>query len=234
MGFRTASRPASSPECSARARLTCWPIARAPPPSAGGPFKFTVTSPYMLARTLLDHHYGSFEARRWPSARSLREQCPAFPAPASRSMRPTSPATPPTLRSSGGHDEPRARPHRLASAPCTSASATTAARPSSLRVNWADAPRFPQRASLSTTSCSRLLTVRRSDLDALKDIDPRITLGIGVMDMKVNHIETPDEIASAHRGGREKVRRRAASAGCTPTAASGCSSVRSSIARLRR
>src|SRR4051794_4574893 len=27
---------------------------------AGGPFKFTVTSPYMLARTLLDRHYGDF------------------------------------------------------------------------------------------------------------------------------------------------------------------------------
>src|SRR5258708_3810033 len=29
---------------------------------AGGPFKFTVTSPYMLARTLLDNHYHDFEA----------------------------------------------------------------------------------------------------------------------------------------------------------------------------
>src|SRR5438876_1105862 len=27
---------------------------------AGGPFKFTLTSPYMLARTLLDEHYGDF------------------------------------------------------------------------------------------------------------------------------------------------------------------------------
>src|SRR3954466_4182390 len=27
---------------------------------AGGPFKFTLTSPYMLARTLLDHHYRDF------------------------------------------------------------------------------------------------------------------------------------------------------------------------------
>src|SRR5260221_12297922 len=27
---------------------------------AGGPFKFTVTSPYMLARTLLDGHYHDF------------------------------------------------------------------------------------------------------------------------------------------------------------------------------
>ena len=29
---------------------------------AGGAFKFTVTSPYMLARTLLDRHYGDFAA----------------------------------------------------------------------------------------------------------------------------------------------------------------------------
>ena len=28
---------------------------------AGGPFKFTVTSPYMLSRTLLDTHYRDFE-----------------------------------------------------------------------------------------------------------------------------------------------------------------------------
>ena len=28
---------------------------------AGGPFKFTVTSPYMLSRTLLDNHYKNFE-----------------------------------------------------------------------------------------------------------------------------------------------------------------------------
>lgn len=27
---------------------------------AGGPFKFTVTSPYMLARTLLDCYYRDF------------------------------------------------------------------------------------------------------------------------------------------------------------------------------
>jgi len=33
------------------------------------------------------------------------------------------------------------------------------------------------------------------DLDALKDIDRRIGIGIGVVDVKVNHVETPDEIA---------------------------------------
>jgi 5-methyltetrahydropteroyltriglutamate--homocysteine methyltransferase len=33
------------------------------------------------------------------------------------------------------------------------------------------------------------------DLFALKDIDRRIKLGIGVVDIKINHVETPDEIA---------------------------------------
>ena len=37
-------------------------IARAPPRWPGGDFKFTLTSPYMLARMLLDNHYGDFEA----------------------------------------------------------------------------------------------------------------------------------------------------------------------------
>jgi 5-methyltetrahydropteroyltriglutamate--homocysteine methyltransferase len=35
-----------------------------------------------------------------------------------------------------------------------------------------------------------------SDLDALKDLDPKIGVGLGVVDIKVNHIETADEIAT--------------------------------------
>ncbi len=34
-----------------------------------------------------------------------------------------------------------------------------------------------------------------SDLDVLAEVDSRIKFGIGVIDIKVNHIETPDEIA---------------------------------------
>ena len=41
---------------------------------AGGPFKFTVTSPYMLARTLLDHHYGSFDKLTMALAEVLAAQ----------------------------------------------------------------------------------------------------------------------------------------------------------------
>ena len=36
-----------------------------------------------------------------------------------------------------------------------------------------------------------------SDLDALRDVDPRIGIGVGVVDIKVNRVETADEIAAA-------------------------------------
>src|SRR6202140_792760 len=38
---------------------------------------------------------------------------------------------------------------------------------------------------------------RRSsaDLEALKDVDSRIHLGIGVVDVKINQVETPEQIA---------------------------------------
>jgi 5-methyltetrahydropteroyltriglutamate--homocysteine methyltransferase len=36
-----------------------------------------------------------------------------------------------------------------------------------------------------------------SDLDALRDVDRKIGLGLGVIDIKVNHIETPEEVARA-------------------------------------
>jgi 5-methyltetrahydropteroyltriglutamate--homocysteine methyltransferase len=34
-----------------------------------------------------------------------------------------------------------------------------------------------------------------SDLEVLADISPKIAIGIGVVDIKVNHVESPDEIA---------------------------------------
>jgi 5-methyltetrahydropteroyltriglutamate--homocysteine methyltransferase len=35
------------------------------------------------------------------------------------------------------------------------------------------------------------------DLEPLKDVNPKIKLGIGVIDVKINRIETPEEIARA-------------------------------------
>src|SRR5690242_293291 len=46
---------------------------------AGGPFKFTITSPYMLARTLLDRHYGGFEKLLMGIADVLAAQVSGLP-----------------------------------------------------------------------------------------------------------------------------------------------------------
>src|SRR5687767_3132747 len=46
---------------------------------AGGPFKFTVTSPYMLSRTLLDKHYGDFTALTMAIADVLARQVAGLP-----------------------------------------------------------------------------------------------------------------------------------------------------------
>src|SRR5215467_15920238 len=46
---------------------------------AGGAFKFTVTSPYMLARTLLDRYYGGFEALLMAIAEVLAGQVRGLP-----------------------------------------------------------------------------------------------------------------------------------------------------------
>jgi 5-methyltetrahydropteroyltriglutamate--homocysteine methyltransferase len=35
-----------------------------------------------------------------------------------------------------------------------------------------------------------------ADLEAFKEVDSRIQLGLGLIDVKVNHVETPDEIAA--------------------------------------
>jgi 5-methyltetrahydropteroyltriglutamate--homocysteine methyltransferase len=45
----------------------------------------------------------------------------------------------------------------------------------------------------------------KQDLDALKHIDKKITLGVGVVDIKVNHIETEDEIAARIEAVEKKV-----------------------------
>ena len=46
------------------------------------------------------------------------------------------------------------------------------------------------------------------DLEPLKDVDPKIQIGIGVIDVKINHIETADEVARAIERAEKRPRRR--------------------------
>ena len=159
---------------------------------AGGPFKFTVTSPYMLARTLLDRHYGSFEALLMGIAAVLAQQVAGLPCDCLQVDEANIPGNP-------------------ADAPIAAAAinlvldAFAGKRAVHLCFGNYGGQTIQKGEWRALTDFLNLLHVDHlvlelahrsaADLEALKEVDPRIRLGIGVVDVKVNHIETPEEIA---------------------------------------
>ena len=161
---------------------------------AGGPFKFTLTSPYMLARTLLDHHYGDFEALLMGVAKVLADQVRGLPCDCIQIDEANIPGNP--------ADGPIAA--RAINAVLDQVDETTKTAVHFCFGNyggqtiqqgeWKALLAFLN--ELHTDHLVLELAHRpASDLDALKEIDPKIGIGIGVVDIKVNHIETPEEIA---------------------------------------
>jgi len=162
---------------------------------AGGAFKFTVTSPYMLARTLLDHHYRDFGQLTMAIADVLAAQMPGLPAACVQVDEANIPGNP-------------------ADAPLAAAAINRVLdaidRGTERAVHfcfgnyggqtiqaggWAALIKF-----LNALHCDHLVLELAhrpaADLNAIKQIDRRIALGVGVVDIKMNHIETPDEIAA--------------------------------------
>jgi len=161
---------------------------------AGGPFKFTVTSPYMLSRTLLDNHYGDFEALTLAIAGLLAEQVKGLPCACVQVDEANIPGNP--------DDGPLA-----AKAMNVVLDAIDGERAVHFCFgnyggqtiqsgNWEKLVDF-----LNSLHCDHLVLELahrpRSDLEALKHVDAKIAVGIGVVDIKVNHVETADEIAAA-------------------------------------
>ena len=159
---------------------------------AAGPFKFTVTSPYMLARSVLDRHYGDFEALTMAIAGVLADQVAGLPC------------------SCVQIDE--------ANVTGNAADGPLAARAINLLLDRVDGEKAVHlcfgnyggqviqqghwRALIDFLNSLRadhvvleLAHRPAEDLEALKEIDSRIGIGVGVVDVKVNHIETADEIA---------------------------------------
>ena len=125
---------------------------------AGGPFKFTVTSPYMLARTLLDFHYRDFSALTLAVADVLAEQ--------------------------------------VADCPCSCFCFGNYGGQTIQAGKWKPLLEFLN--ALHTDHLVLELAHRPSDdLEAIKDLDDKIGIGLGVVDIKVNHVETADQIASS-------------------------------------
>jgi 5-methyltetrahydropteroyltriglutamate--homocysteine methyltransferase len=159
---------------------------------AGGSFKFTVTSPYMLARTLLDRHYGGFEELLTAVAVVLAQQVAGLPCACLQVDEANIPGNP-----SDGPIAAAAINRVLDSFTGTRAVHLCFGNYGGQTIQkgeWRALTDF-----LNQLHVDRLVLemAHRSaaDLDALKDVDPRIRLGIGVVDVKVNHVETPEEIA---------------------------------------
>ncbi len=159
---------------------------------SGGPFKFTITSPYMLSRSLLDRHYADFDALTMAIANVLAAQAADLECACVQVDEANLPGNP--------NDAPLA-----AAAINTVLDRVKARRAVHLCFGnyggqtiqqgaWSALIRF-----LNSLHADHVVLemARRpaGELHCLKEVRPEIQLGIGVIDIKDNHVETADEVA---------------------------------------
>ncbi|MCB1095567.1 MAG: cobalamin-independent methionine synthase II family protein [Verrucomicrobiae bacterium] len=162
---------------------------------AGGPFKFTLTSPYMLARTLLDTHHRDLQELTMCIAEVLAAQVRGLPCACVQIDEAHIPGKP--------EDGPLA-------AAAINAVLDAVNDGTQRAVHFCFGNYGGQ--TIQSGTWKRLIgflcdlhadhlvleLAHRpvEDLETLKNIDPRIHLGLGVVNIKVNQIETSDQIAS--------------------------------------
>jgi len=161
---------------------------------AGGAFKFTLTSPYMLARTLLDEHYRDLPQLTLAIADALAAQAASLDCSCVQVDEANIPGNP--------ADAPLAAEaiNRVLDA----VTVTKAVHfcfgnyggQTIQRGTWTALIDFLN--NLHADHLVLELAHRPAgDLDALRDLREDVGIGIGVVDIKINHIETADEIAAA-------------------------------------
>jgi len=161
---------------------------------SGGPFKFTVTSPYMLARTLLDEHYRDFGKLTLAIADALAAQMSDLSCACvqvDEANIPGNPADAPLAAEAINRVLDAVRVEKAVHFCFGNYGGQTIQKG-----EWRALLAFLN--SLRADHLVLELAHRPpTDLDALKELDSRIGIGLGVVDIKVNHIETPEEIARA-------------------------------------
>jgi 5-methyltetrahydropteroyltriglutamate--homocysteine methyltransferase len=159
---------------------------------AGGPMKFTLTSPYMLARTLLDRHYGNLESLTLAIADTLAAQVGDLPCACvqvDEANVPGSPENAPLAQAAINRILDQVTVEKAVHFCFGNYGGQTVQAG-----DWHTLVAFLN--GLHTDHLVLELAHRPdSDLEALKAIGQHIALGLGVIDIKVNHIETPDEVA---------------------------------------
>lgn len=159
---------------------------------ATGPVKLTVTSPYMLARTLLDRHYGDIDPLVDAIAGVLARQIGEIDAACVQVDEANVPGNP-----EGAPVAARGINILLDAVRGVKAVHFCFGNYGGQTIQAGEWSRLV--GFLNQLRCDHLVLEiahrPESDLDALRDIDDRIDLGIGVIDIKVNHVETADEVA---------------------------------------
>jgi 5-methyltetrahydropteroyltriglutamate--homocysteine methyltransferase len=161
---------------------------------AGGRFKFTLTSPYMLARTLLDEQYRDLKALTLAIADALAAQVADLDAACvqiDEANIPGNPADAPLAAEGINRVLDAVRGEKAVHFCFGNYGGQTVQSGT-----WAALIAFLN--SLHADHLVLELAHRpASDLDALREVDRRIGIGVGVIDIKINHVETPDEVARA-------------------------------------
>ncbi|MBV9082780.1 MAG: cobalamin-independent methionine synthase II family protein [Acidobacteriaceae bacterium] len=160
--------------------------------ASGGPFKFTVTSPYMLARTLLDRQYKNLEELSLAIAGVLAAQVSDLPCDCLQIDEANIPGNPDDgpIAASAINTVLRAFPRRRAVHLCFGNYGGQTIQ----KGEWRAIVGF-----LNALEADHLVLEMAhrppQELDGLRDVDARLNLGLGVVDVKVNQIETAEEIA---------------------------------------
>jgi 5-methyltetrahydropteroyltriglutamate--homocysteine methyltransferase len=157
-----------------------------------GDFKFTVTSPYMLARTLLDRHYRDFAALTQAIAELLAAQVAALPCACLQVDEANVTGNPEDapLAAQAINTILKAFRGRTAVHLCFGNYGGQTIQ----RGHWDQLIEFLN-ALEADHAVLELAHRPPTDLEALKHVHPKLKLGIGVIDVKVNHIESADEVA---------------------------------------
>ncbi len=156
------------------------------------PLKFTVTSPYMLARTIVDLHYQDRRALTLALAEILRRQVEAIDAAVIQVDEANLPGTP-----GDGPLAAEAINHVLAGVRGQKAVHLCFGNYGGQTIQkglYQGLLPF-----LNALECDHVVLefARRGydELDVLRGLKPSIAVGLGVVDIKDNEVESPDEIA---------------------------------------
>lgn len=169
---------------------------------AGGDFKFTLTSPYMLARTLLDTHYHNLEDLTLAIADAMAAQVADLDCACvqvDEANVPGNPTDGPLAAKSINRILDQVKVKKAVHFCFGNYGGQTIQRGA-----WQPLLEF-----LNELHADHLVLELAhrpdSDLEALKDLDPKIGVGLGVVDIKVNHIESADEIARRIENAEKKL-----------------------------